>query len=313
MSTPNWEEFVIKIKASGWHQGSILPSQLAQQVTKDHAPDSEERLKDLEEGGVLALASHTCDIQNMAVAKDGTPAEPFVEAILGKPIPGAPGEQKTIRFIDLALQKGTEERTYRFWDQTRFRFPREFLAGHAPLSESISEEDCRRLARFLAKRYDRPAFPDAFEEALRPACVSKDKKANTLPRLLKAQPDLFTGIFFELTPGSEIGGTEKYSLTITGTMRSRQFSSQEEIVSGRYKYFDDTNHLEAADNLLKIIAETITTNCPRIDLVDPKTEELRCQVESEGVLSVARYRLMVRYDWDYLSPDSDDLPAESPE
>jgi hypothetical protein len=28
---------------------------------------------------------------------------------------------------------------------------------------------------------------------------------------------------------------------------------------------------------------------------------------------VADYRRMVRYDWDYLSPDADDLPAEKSE
>ncbi len=61
------------------------------------------------------------------------------------------------------------------------------------------------------------------------------------------------------------------------------------------------------------MAETIDNNCPRIDLKDSKTNELRYEVASEGVLVVGRYRLLVRYDWDYLSPDDGNLPAETPE
>ncbi len=229
MSTPDWNEVVIQIKANRWQQGSLLPSELAHRVAKDHGPEFVDILNALEHGGILTLASHTCDVQNMGVN------EPFVEVILGVQVTGTSENQKTIRFIDLPVNERKLEKTYRFQDQTRFRFSRKQLAEFAPDKERfISSEYSRRLARFLAKRYDRPAFPDGFEEAIRTACQGKDKRALTLPELLKAQPDLFTGIFFEVAPDGEIGETEQYSLKITGTMRSRRFASEEEVASVRF-------------------------------------------------------------------------------
>lgn len=307
MDAPDWRSVVEAIKASGWRQGSIIPSDLAVHVLSFHASGAVAQKEALEAGALLAVASHTCDVQNMGVGKEGRPAEPLVEAILGVPIKGTPGEQKTVRFIDLPVRVGNTQQTYRFQDQTRFRFPRELLAGKDPMADPImADDDARRLGRFLAKRFDRPAFPDAFEEALRPA-------QETLRRPLKAQPDLMTGVFFELSPDGEVTDGGKYQLTITGTMRSRRFSSKAEVDSKRFKYYEDDGHRGAAEELLRTLAETITARCTQIDLADPVTGELRYEVVSEGVLSLGDYRRMVRYDWDYLSPDADDLPAQTPE
>jgi hypothetical protein len=90
-------------------------------------------------------------------------------------------------------------------------------------------------------------------------------------------------------------------------------ASKAEIATGRFKYYEDDKHREAAEELLKTLAEVIAARCTQVDLADPMTGELRYVLVSEGVLSVADYRRMVRYDWDYLSPDADDLPAEKSE
>src|SRR5690606_33031258 len=108
---------------------------------------------------------------------------------------------------------------------------------------TMSTDERKRFARFLAKRYDRPMFPDAFENALRPALHANSKKEPTIPRLLDTRSRLFTGIYFTIQPETELAEGEHYELLITALMKSDDYDNH-------------TQRIEA-EELLRKVADLI--------------------------------------------------------
>lgn len=135
----------------------------------------------------------------------------------------------------------------------------------------------------VVKRYRRTAFPDAFNERLRPAWRGK---GGIEPRL-KADHGQLSDLLIDLLPNDrELADGEDYVIgTLMGVMRVEDFE-------------DPAKH-RTATKLLEDIAESIGSKCSGIDLGG--TGGRRWEIRSEANLTLYDLRNLARWDWQYLS------------
>jgi hypothetical protein len=171
-------------RSTPWRQGSILD----QKVLWEVAPGSPASFQKFD---IAVVVSHDCDI-----AAD-PPIEPGVEAIPGTFPPEKDGSlthAKAARKLHLALTEPSENRQ-RFAEFTagdKFQIPKAKLVNHAPSSKYvISAKDIEILRRWLAARYRRQAFPDAFEKRF-------DRVEDRLKDILKKSSSHLRAVLFDL-------------------------------------------------------------------------------------------------------------------
>lgn len=271
------------IKEADWRQGHVLPEGLAQRIAE----------KDGRRGEILVLLSQDCDLQNQDIEK-----EPYAEAIWGRcgeDLSTRP--QNSPRYVVLQVREGDGTSLAEFQVFDKVIFAREMLIGHRPEpGRSISAHERRKLIRMVVKRYDRPAFPDTFNDRLRPACSSK-KKREDIRKLLEVNADVISGVYLRLQPGDvELPLEESYQLAIVMTQRVADYNKT-----------DERNRAERA---AEMIEEVIRAKCPGIDL-GPE-DDSSVELLSEDAATLDMLRTYIPWDWDYLSQDEgDDLPVKT--
>ena len=264
-------------RGTAWAQGMLLSLTDVKRLGLSLAeyPDS-----------TLALVvSHDCDIAN------DDAKEPDVEIIVGHVIaPPNPNNlfAKNPRLLELPFQ-GTEVFYAQFDVRTRLKLRKKDLQPCSPETALLERDDLRVLQRWLASRYDRPAFPDDFDLHL---------KAKKLDRKLKELGDthgrFVSGLLFDLRPNDE-----GYDL---------------EIVVLYVPKPDPNTALEQARNYAKAIEEAF--NKKLFDTV-AKTWDLveltRCYPISEDDLTLSQYRDLQRWNLDAVSYAADPQQALMPD
>lgn len=253
------------IKKAGWRQGSALSAALAENLSRDRLLRWDSSPSD-----VLVVLSHDCDITNASLS-----AEPFVEILRLRPVSKRNGN----------LVWGKNPRRYQFTDprasppviyeasvHDRAVIPRDRLLGHDPdITKALENETRSRLCRWVAARYTRAAFADAFNHRIESA-------VEELRPLFKANGHLLSGIYL-LVVDDELAEREDYRLAIIATMLEEQYADPDCRASGQ----------ELLDRI-----EAIIGACPGVDLG-------RTELRSETQLSVDDLRKLKRWDFDDLS------------
>lgn len=182
-----------RLRALGWHQGALIPVGLQTELSNllprgfDHA----------------IVASQDCDIvahTALEAAIDLLPAvlspEPNGELLYGK----------HPRRICLALES-SEFATVDI--RHRATVDKNVLADIPPIAGAPARvRDRKLLAKWLGKRYSRPAFPDAFNERLR----AQKSKLEALSKL--SQSRAITAIFLQLDTEAELEPNENYKVVV---------------------------------------------------------------------------------------------------
>jgi len=170
-----------KLRNHGWRQGSVLPASVveAARVRADGqwpssilvGPDD-----------WLIIISHSCDVRNRNSNPDN---EPFVEVLVARKYPEKKADSretygKSSRRIHFeGEQSGTTVRLVALAYE-RFRISRFLLVDAPPDGERIVghpvpgapgklDGTIQTVLAWVTKRYQRQAFPDAFDMAARPA------------------------------------------------------------------------------------------------------------------------------------------------
>ncbi len=151
-----------KIKELGWRQGSILPNALCEELTRGGVLGVS-----IEAGAVLIVVSHDCDVTNASLVN-----EPSVELLLGRLRSGGSSDGSLLHGrnprrlqIPILVSGATQYVEARAFD--RFWVPRERLLGHEPDSgRACPRPALDDVVAWLVKRYNRAAFPDAFNERI---------------------------------------------------------------------------------------------------------------------------------------------------
>lgn len=258
-------DVTLSIKASGWRQGSVLPTALIAGI--DGLPPNIDGSQDL-----LIVVSHDCDVTNSDID-----AEPYVEIVPARVVADAQKDGnrywgKNPRRYQFSATAAGQEVHFEICVHDMIRMPRTLLAGHVPDSTRAVNSGCvRSIVGWIAKRYVRASFPDAFNNRTKQA-------ANDLRKQLKRNGHLLTGIYM-LVQDDELNDGDDYNVTIWAAIRD--------------EVFDNPRERQEAQKLLDQIESRLGT-CAGVSI---DASELRPERE----VSLSDLALLKRWDFDDLS------------
>ena len=256
------------IKELGWRQGSILPPALVTAISADCNPDEE----------VYIVASHDCDVTSANFESEPLAELLKVKLLVDKEGDGALFYGKNPRRIQFELLIEGKGRIAEANAHDRFFVQREPLLDFEPDGErTCSPLATAQFSDWLSRRYVRSAFPDAFNDRIRPV-------QRHLKKALSSQGQDITGLFAAMESWDELGDDEPYRFTIIATMTEDDYN-------------DAQKRLRAQKPLDKI--EQKLDACGGIEVTEG-------MLAAEGNISLADYRLMKRFDLDYLSLRDED-------
>lgn len=189
-----------------WRQGSVIA-----QADAIAAGLFDEASADLKRALVI---THDCDLPN--------DKEPEVEVMVGDVVDKLNKQfarARNVRRLHLAFD--TPSGTQQFLDlqiTARQSISKSLIAGASPDSGWVlSDEEKRALKQWLAARYGRPAFPNAFETHLRKNVSKKETVEDRLGKALEKVSAHLVGVFFDLgeNRAAELTDGTPYDLRIT--------------------------------------------------------------------------------------------------
>lgn len=245
-----------RLRALGWHQGALVEIPCASLANEK--VDPQRAIVASQDCDIVALTSIERDVDLLPVVlKD----EPEPDLLFGK----------NPRQLCVALDDGR----YGTIDvRRRLTLAKESLSTIPPLAQSsVSEKDRKVLAKWLAKRYSRPAFPDAFNERL----ASQRRKLERLSK--RDESKTLTAVFMMLDTEEELDSSRDYKVVLWFACRRPDVQIPEQRATLE-KYAGD---LVAAFE-----------SCEGIRVIE---FELRTHDE----ITLADLELMKRFDWDFRS------------
>lgn len=188
-----------------WRQGELLTDEAAQALGL---------VKGGGAGTRAIVISHDCDLPNEV--------EEFVELIVGtqvaQPDPML-AKARNPRRLHLSFDSETEGALHIELSHAGKRLVTkgDFAGiGREGMSFALSADEKRALKQWLAARYGRPAFPNAFETHLRKS-VGKKSVEQHIAKILEAAAEHLVGVFFDLGEqrSFELSNGQPYSLSIS--------------------------------------------------------------------------------------------------
>ena len=191
-------------RATDWRQGSVLADADAYALGLTGASQT---------NNVVVVISHDCDLANAE--------EPEIEVIVGTALPLADQNYRNARnprrLHAIFSVQGAPGKCVELRHVHRHSVAREkFDALQPSRSLTLAEDEKRMLKQWLAARYGRPAFPDAFEDRLHTKYKKKDVPRHIESIVAPVSKHLL-GIFFDLGPerGQELPDDVPYFLGIS--------------------------------------------------------------------------------------------------
>lgn len=255
-----------EIGRNGWRQCSVASSDLAEAV----APD----IPTLDQGSLLLVASHDCDVTNRSFSK-----EPSVEFLVARRVATKDGNYtlgKNSRLLHLTIATPGGSQPHELSADGKYRITRRQLLGRSPSGDHrVFDADCRLIARWLAKRYDRAAFPDVFNARIRPAQPE-------LRQLLGRTGGPVTGLYLAVSE-EDLPSEEMYELVIRATMSVEDYADP--VLR--------TQAQECVDGLAGLLG-----GCDNIDVRDSA-------LVAEDQLTLDDLSRVKRWDWDWMTGEGE--------
>lgn len=197
------------IRDLGWRQGSIMDRELAAQA-RLHAP---KHVSDREHA-LFVVISHDCDVLSPNILK-----EPIIEVIGAIAQDDNGSNQKlflsgrnprrlhinsvTVRGLSIPLNLFVHD---------RWPIPRVLLM-EGPPAGALSPPECQLLAEWIAKRYIRPSFPNAFDTIWH-------SRAKSWRKLMTRFSSSIKGIYLRLNTFEELPDDTPYRCDLILVMAS---------------------------------------------------------------------------------------------
>ena len=177
-----------------WLQGNVLTDDALKSLGLQKAEQTDE---------VFAVViSHDCDL-TAALDK-----EPIAELMLGRSIEKMGGDSfgKTARRLHLEYQSDTGPVYIELVANSKRSINKTDLFAHRPRADiQLSVRDLRILQRWLAARYARAAFPEAFEARLRAAIIpGKYNLLKKIEKILDVGGDHIRALLFDMDQGEDV-------------------------------------------------------------------------------------------------------------
>lgn len=190
-----------------WRQGDLLTQEAAARLTALNGAVGEKHR--------VVVITHDCDLPH-----DG---ETSVEVIVADVVTGANPQfsyAKNPRKLHLGYEiAGGESIVIELRHGERRAVPKSEFEEHAARDGSalLPVDAKRALKQWLAARYGRPAFPNAFEDRLRKSVDKKNTVERRIGRILEPEAKHLVGLFFELGEqrSAEVPAGEPYALSVS--------------------------------------------------------------------------------------------------
>ncbi len=193
-----------KLYLAGWQQGAILPPGLHRYLIPCHHKSTQP-----EGEGLAIVISQDCDVNCPSLE-----IEPYVEVLWAIPVSTIDGNLthgKSPRRLHFKAERNKKFQVYESQVRWRFELPRERILENVPVAHVRLEKGTGSLlSKWIAKRYTRAAFPDAFNKRYKP-----DQKK--IRGILKASEELLSGIYI-LMEADEKPDEESYKIVLRVTM-----------------------------------------------------------------------------------------------
>lgn len=259
MSEENFDHS--KIISNGWRQGSCLVVN-----NGDFQDKNNNSLKE----GLYVVISQDCDVVNHDLNK-----EPIVELLFMSEIKKEDGSLtngKNPRKLHFQLQVNGNIKCLECVIHDKFFLPRQYLAGVVPDNNFfVKDEELAALIKWVANRYTRSAFPDAFNQRVK--SIIGEIKA-----ILKAHGGKTLGLFVRLNTYNELDSSEKYKLILNILF---------------YPKYSDGSFVEEFDSCVDEIAQQF--------LEVEGVEVVQAQRLSIDDLSHYEFLKLKKWDFDYIS------------
>jgi hypothetical protein len=190
-----------------WRQGDLLTQEAAAKLTALNDAVGEKHR--------VVVITHDCDLPN-----DG---ETSVEVIVADVVIGANPQfsyAKNPRKLHLGYEiAGGQSIVVELRHTERRVIPKSEFEQHATRDgNALLPVDAKRaLKQWLAARYGRPAFPNAFEDRLRKQVGKKNTVERQIGKILEPEAKHLVGLFFDLGEqrSAEVPAGEPYALSIS--------------------------------------------------------------------------------------------------
>lgn len=201
-----------RIRDNRWRQGSVFSVEEGRNILGE--PETSAR---------LILVSHDCDIVH-----SGT-REPVVEVCVALPLErmnGSYARAKNPRILHLTLQVAGNAVPHEIEASNRRQIDRSQLETMMPANNVVlPAEDLRIITRWLAKRYDRAALPDRFNERLVPA-------QEAIRLALQGGGARLSMIMLHLDPEDELPVDASYRVFLFALMPKEIFENEPDRIAG---------------------------------------------------------------------------------
>jgi len=175
---------------NAWRQGHVIPQDLARTLELVGPEDADTRL--------AVVIAHDCDIAQSAGA------EPDLEIIVGQVVAQLDGNcthAKNARKLHLPFTIESGEVFVELIANAKKSLSKGHFIGTAPNPDlKLTPERHSILQSWLASRYRRAAFPDAFDDRFDRQTKLKDK----LTAILKPLGEHIVAVFFDVDDGEEV-------------------------------------------------------------------------------------------------------------
>jgi hypothetical protein len=226
----------------------------------------------------LVVISHDCDLVNSSFE-----AEPFFEVFLARP--KANKERNSLLFngrnprrIQFFADDGGEKRLYEISVHEKYRLDRKILeTGVRDKTIEINPQDVLVLAKWAMRRYHRPSLPTAFQNRIPSATQGKLRK-----RLENDVEDL-SGVCVRLNTSEELDDAQQYRIILRVVVPPEVCEDVDR----------EKRALSVVSEIRKLLAQ-----CSGISVED-------ADVASESEITMHDLRGMIRWDFDYLSPEEE--------
>lgn len=251
------DDAVAQIRGAGWSQGSAVQLPLPW-VVAQQAPSN---------GFRFFVLSQDCDLVHRSLSVEPTFEVLGFERVLDEAIDNSLLHAKNPRQL---IVRCTEGNAFRFDVRKRCLVNRDLLTS-CRVDESVTFEAAvvQKIARWVAKRYTRAAFPDAFNERLRPA-------GPAIKKALKRHGQYASSLYIRLEPQAECSEEEPYTMLLV-------------ILSPEGVMADEVVEEELAK--LQSTLESALSKCDGIELEDSS-------LLGEDEFSLHDLRLYARWDFD---------------
>lgn len=253
------EDIGKRLRESGWRQGVIVPASSILECLPDGSP--------AKESDHAVIVTQSCDLLHHDLRNEPSAVLQLVKRI----DEGNPGflHGKNPRRLHVQAADGT---WLEAWAWNQVVVSRNHLADkEAQASLELSPRTLRNVLDWLAKRFTRIAFPDDFNEQLKP-------KSNTIGKLLKKNQALFSEALLHLAPFEDLKEDQNYELACYLLMEADVYDDPEQLKKAR----------DVATKLEKLFA-------------DSGLEVAECSPASEAELTVAELNQLIHWDFDYLT------------